>query len=84
MKIYQLVRDTSGVVHRLVLDSELIFFNGQKYSSIQRMLYNWCWLSLPYALLYIIAIFIDITRLWVCLFMASKVPETLDTLFIIL
>ncbi|CAF4596574.1 unnamed protein product [Rotaria sp. Silwood1] len=56
-----MVRDTSGVVHRLVLDSELIFFNGQKYSSIQRMLYNWCWLSLPYALLYIIAIFIGQT-----------------------
>ncbi|CAF2309864.1 unnamed protein product [Rotaria sp. Silwood2] len=144
MKIFQLVRDTSGIVHRLVVDFELIFFNEQKYSSIQRLIYNWWWLSLPYAFIYIITIFIGqawmirknkkfelrqalilwniiltifsfwgacrcipefiyvltqhgfmysicdsaykqgITGLWVCLFMASKVPETLDTLFIIL
>jgi predicted neutral ceramidase superfamily lipid hydrolase len=62
MQVHQLVRDPSGVIHRWVLDFELAFFDEQKYSFIQRSMYNWWWLSLLYALFYIIAIFIG--RAW--------------------
>ncbi|CAF3283283.1 unnamed protein product [Rotaria socialis] len=144
MEIHKRVADTTGVVHRFVLDFELIFLNERKFHAIQSFIHNWWWLSIVYAFFYIILIFIGrawmarkdqkyelrtalvlwnasltifslwgafrcvpelinivirhgfmysicdsqykqgITGLWVCLFMASKVPETIDTLFIVL
>ncbi|CAF1005593.1 unnamed protein product [Rotaria sordida] len=144
MNIHSSVTDTNGITHQWVFDFELIFFDQEKFLWIEDLMYNWWWLSIPYALLYIIAIFIGqtwmrkrdekfelrklliiwntiltifsfwgacrcvpeliytltnygflysvcdpsfkkgITGLWSWLFMASKVPETLDTLFIVL
>ncbi|CAF0919174.1 unnamed protein product [Rotaria sordida] len=144
MNIHSSVTDTNGITHQWVFDFELIFFDQEKFLWIEDLMYNWWWLSIPYALLYIIAIFIGqtwmrkrdekfelrklliiwntiltifsfwgacrcvpeliytlnnygflysvcdpsykkgITGLWAWLFMASKVPETLDTLFIVL
>jgi hypothetical protein len=58
MKIHPAVTDLSGVIHHWVFDFELAFFDRQKLFSIEKFMYNWWWLSIPYALLYIIAIFI--------------------------
>jgi elongation of very long chain fatty acids protein 6 len=58
MEVHQTVRDPSGVIHRWVLDFELTFFDKEKYALIQRWMRDWWWLSLPYALFYIIIVFI--------------------------
>ncbi|CAF1186638.1 unnamed protein product [Adineta ricciae] len=138
------VIDTNGITHPLVWDFELSFFDQQKFFTIEKFMFDWWWVSIPYAFLYIIAIFVGrawmarrnekfelrkslvlwntfltifsfwgasrcvpelihslrhhgfwysvcdpsykegITGLWAWLFMLSKVPETLDTLFIVL
>ena len=62
MVIHPVVRDPNGVVHHWVFDFELAFFNEKIYSSTQRFLYNWWWLSIFYALFYIIAVFVG--RAW--------------------
>jgi hypothetical protein len=66
MRIHQLVTDPTGVIHRWVPDFELAFFDEGNYSLILNFMHNWWWLSLPYALFYIIASFIG--RSW----MANK------------
>jgi hypothetical protein len=58
MKIHWLVNDTNGVNYRMVFDFELIFYNQENLFWVERFMYNWWWLSIPYGLLYIIAIFI--------------------------
>jgi len=58
MKVYSSINDTNGVNHRWVLDFELVFFDQQNLFLIERFMYNWWWLSIPYTLLYIITIFI--------------------------
>ena len=60
--MHQLVEDPSGLIHRWVPDFELVFFDEQNYASIQNWMQNWWWLSLPYALFYIIAVFVG--RAW--------------------
>jgi len=62
MKIHQLVKDPSGINHRWVPDFELAFFDEQKYALVQSLMQDWWWLSLLYALFYIIAVFIG--RSW--------------------
>jgi elongation of very long chain fatty acids protein 6 len=61
MGLHRLVKDPNGFVHHWVFDFELAF-NDQIYSSIKRFLYNWWWLSILYALFYIIAVFVG--RIW--------------------
>ncbi|CAF3883138.1 unnamed protein product [Rotaria sp. Silwood2] len=144
MKIYSSIRDPSNVVHRWVFDFELTLLNEKNLLSIENFMYNWWWLSIPFALFYIILVFIGqiwmrkrnkkyelrkaliiwnvflavfsfcgacrcvpellhsltkhgfqhslcnpilkkgVTGLWLWLFIISKVPETIDTLFIVL
>ncbi|CAF1183698.1 unnamed protein product [Adineta steineri] len=144
MKIYSSIVDPSHVTHRWVFDFELLLFQRENLVVIENFMYKWWWISIPYALLYIIAIFIGqewmqkrnkkyelrgalilwntflalfsfwgacrcvpellhsltehgfqhslcdpilkegITGLWLWLFIISKVPETIDTLFIVL
>ncbi|UJR26072.1 hypothetical protein I4U23_007418 [Adineta vaga] len=144
MMVHQSVQDPTGFVHRWVMDFELAFFDKNKFNLVKDLMENWWWLSLVYAILYIVLVFIGrawmskrkdkfelrgplilwnagltifslwgacrcvpelihalmqhgfmysvcdrtymkgITGLWVWLFMASKVPETIDTLFIVL
>ena len=55
--MHQQVKDPSGLVHYLVPDFELIFFDEQTFVSLQNWMWKWWWLSVPYALFYIIAIF---------------------------
>jgi hypothetical protein len=62
MTIHSSITDPNGVIHRWVFDFELAFFDQQKLFWIERFTYNWWWLSIPYALLYIIAIFIG--QIW--------------------
>jgi len=62
MKIYSSITDTNEIIHRWVFDFELAFFDQEKLFWIEKFMYNWWWLSIPYALLYIIAIFIG--RIW--------------------
>ncbi len=61
MNIHPYVKDPSDVVHRWVFDFELVLFNRKNFLSIEKFMSNWWWLSIPYALLYIIAIFIGQT-----------------------
>jgi elongation of very long chain fatty acids protein 6 len=56
MDIHRLVQDPSGVQHRWVFEFELIFFDSNKFSSIQRWMSDWWWISLPYALFYIVSV----------------------------
>lgn len=56
------VTDTNGIIHPLVWDFELLFFDQQKFFTIEKFMYDWWWLSIPYALLYILAIFVG--RAW--------------------
>jgi hypothetical protein len=58
MDVHQSVVDTNGVNHRWVFDFELAFFDQQTHVSVERFMYNWWWLSIPYALLYIIVVFL--------------------------
>lgn len=58
MEVHRLVTDPTGVVHRWVLDFELVFFDEQKFSFVERLMKDWWWLSIVYALFYIILIFI--------------------------
>jgi hypothetical protein len=58
MKVHSAIIDPSHVVHRWVFDFELLLFDRQNLSSIEKFMYNWWWLSIPYALFYIIIIFI--------------------------
>jgi elongation of very long chain fatty acids protein 6 len=62
MEIHPLVKDPSGVIHYWVPDFELAFFDEQIFSSVQNWMHNWWWLSLSYALFYILAVFIG--RSW--------------------
>lgn len=62
MKIHSSIPDINGIIHRWVFDFELAVFNRQQLFSVERLMHNWWWLSIPYALLYIIAIFIG--QLW--------------------
>ncbi|UJR22868.1 hypothetical protein I4U23_025897 [Adineta vaga] len=144
MKIHSAIIDPSHVVHRWVWDFELLLFSRKNRSAIEQWMNQWWWLSIPYAILYIIAIFIGqsymkkwnkkyelrtaligwntflalfsfwgacrcvpelfhsinqhgfqhslcnpilkegVSGLWLWLFIISKVPETIDTLFIVL
>ena len=52
------VTDANGVLHPWVFEFELAFFDQEKFFWVERFMYDWWWLSIPYALLYIIAIFI--------------------------
>jgi hypothetical protein len=61
MKIHSSITDINGINHRWVFDFELVFFDQRKLFWIEKFMYNWWWLSIPYALLYIIAIFIGQT-----------------------
>jgi len=61
MKIHSSITDVNGINHRWVFDFELVFFDQRKLFWIEKFMYNWWWLSIPYALLYIIAIFIGQT-----------------------
>lgn len=58
MKMHEEIKDPTGIVHPWVVDFELAFFNEQTLSSVHHWLRNWWWLSLLYALFYIIAIFV--------------------------
>lgn len=62
MGIHQLVKDPTGVQHRWVLDFELTFFDRSKYASLERWMADWWWISLPFALFYIIMAFMG--RAW--------------------
>lgn len=62
MKTHELIKDPSGVVHPWVVDFELAFFDDQIFSYVQNWMRNWWWLSLLYALFYIIAVFLG--RSW--------------------
>jgi elongation of very long chain fatty acids protein 6 len=62
MKIHSSVTDPNGIIHPWVFDFELTFFDRQKFVWVEKLMYNWWWLSIPYALLYIIAVFIG--RTW--------------------
>jgi len=62
MKLHSSVTDPNGVIHPWVFDFELVFFDQQNLFWIERFMYDWWWLSIPYTLLYIIAIFIG--RVW--------------------
>lgn len=57
MKVHSSITDPSRIVHRWVFDFELILFNRENLSSIESFMYKWWWLSIPYALLYIIIVF---------------------------
>jgi len=144
MEVHRSIKDPSNVVHQWVFDFELILFNRKNFSLIENFMNNWWWLSIPYALFYIIIVFIGqawmtktnkkfelrgaliawntflaifsfwgacrcvpeflhslskhgvqhslcnpilkegVTGFWLWLFIISKVPETIDTLFIVL
>jgi elongation of very long chain fatty acids protein 6 len=144
MKVHLSIKDPSNVVHPWVFDFELVLFNQRTFSLIENFMNNWWWLSIPYAIFYIIIVFIGqtwmtkrnkkfelrealiawntflaifsfwgacrcvpellyslnkhglqhslcnpilkqgVTGLWLWLFIISKVPETIDTLFIVL
>lgn len=58
MNIHSSVTDTNGVVHRWVFDFELAFFDQKTYLWVEKTMFDWWWLSIPYALFYIVAIFI--------------------------
>ena len=58
----KVVTDANGITHPLVWDFELSFFDRQKFFTIEKFMYDWWWLSIPYAFLYIIAIFVG--RTW--------------------
>lgn len=62
MKIHHLVKDPTGFIHHWVPDFELVFFNEQNFSFIQRSMKNWWWLSIPFAFVYIITVFLG--RSW--------------------
>lgn len=62
MQLHPLVRDPTGYIHHWVPDFELVFSNEQNYALVQSSMHNWWWLSLPYALFYIIAVFVG--RSW--------------------
>ena len=62
MKVHPSVTDANGVIQRWVFDFELAFFKKQNMVWVEKLMYNWWWLSIPYALLYVIAIFIG--RSW--------------------
>ena len=62
MAVHRSVRDPTGFVHQWVPDFELAFFDKQKFGSLQRLMHDWWWLSIVYALFYIIIIFIG--RAW--------------------
>ena len=62
MVVHRSVRDPTGFVHQWVPDFELAFFNEQTFTAIKRLMHDWWWLSLVYALFYIIFIFIG--RTW--------------------
>ena len=58
MKVYPSITDPSDVVHRWVFDFELVFFKRNNRLMIERLMYQWWWLSIPYALFYIILVFL--------------------------
>jgi hypothetical protein len=58
MKIHSSVTDATGAIQQWIFDFELVYSNEQNLFLIEKFMYNWWWLSIPYALLYIIAIFI--------------------------
>ncbi|CAF1179444.1 unnamed protein product [Adineta ricciae] len=144
MKIHSVIIDPSHVVHRWVWDFELVFFDRKTRFIVGQWMNYWWWLSIPYALAYIVIVFVGqsymnrrnkryelrtaliiwnaflalfsfwgacrcvpelihsvnqhglqhslcnpilkegVTGLWLWLFIISKVPETIDTLFIVL
>ena len=61
MEIHSTVADPNGVVHRWVFDFELAFFDRNKYQTVEQWMEQWWWLSIPYAFIYIVAIFIGQT-----------------------
>jgi len=62
MKVHPLVKDSTGVVHQWVLDFELFLFDKQNVAFVKRLMEDWWWLSIIYALFYIIIVFIG--RAW--------------------
>lgn len=58
MNIHSSVTDPSGYTHRWVLDFELAFFNKDFYSSVENWMTEWWWISIPYAVAYIILVFL--------------------------
>ena len=61
MKIHPAITDRSGVVHRWVVDFEMLFFDRTNLSTIEKFMYHWWWLSIPYALCYILLVFLGQT-----------------------
>ena len=51
------VKDPTGLVHLWVADFEQIFFDEQTFSTLRNWLWNWWWVSILYALFYIVAVF---------------------------
>ncbi len=58
MKIHPFIKDPSNVNHRWVFDFELVLLNRKNLLSIERFMNNWWWLSIPYALFYIMIVFL--------------------------
>ena len=58
MKIHSSIKDPSHVIHPWVWDFELVFFQRKNLAFIENIMYNYWWLSIPYAFLYIIVIFL--------------------------
>lgn len=58
MNIHSSVKDTNGVTHPWVLDFELAFFDQKTFLWVEQTMSDWWWISIPYALFYIIAIFV--------------------------
>ncbi|CAF3843520.1 unnamed protein product, partial [Rotaria sp. Silwood1] len=61
VNIHSSVTDTNDFQHPSVFDFELTFFDQEKFLWIEDFMCNWWWLSIPYTLLYIIAMFIGQT-----------------------
>jgi elongation of very long chain fatty acids protein 6 len=58
MKMHSSVIDANGVTQRWVFVFELALFDQRNLFRIERFMDNWWWLSIPYALFYIIIVFI--------------------------
>lgn len=58
MDIHPTVTDPNGVVHRWVFGFELAFFDRKIYRAVEEWMEQWWWLSIPYAFLYILAVFV--------------------------
>ena len=60
--LHDQIKDPSGFVHSWVFEYELAFFDKNTFNLIKHLMKHWWWLSLVYAVFYIVLVFLG--RIW--------------------